>query len=98
MAAVGSSSRDCQAAVEELARACRRGDEKRVRDILAESGGGAITWRTWGPGNQTSLMWAAREGHLGVVKLLLHEEDGLADRLDVQVRMPVINTAILHAE
>lgn len=69
--------------------ACRTGREDEVRDILGQEGGDAIKWVAYGTSGQNPLMCAAREGQLGVVKVLTDgEEYFLKGQLDLNKVRP----------
>lgn len=55
----------------ELVKACREGREDDVRKLAWREGAAELLEEEWGPDKLTPVMWAAREGHLGVLKVLV---------------------------
>lgn len=71
--------------VEVLAKACRVGKVEEVRALLKQEGAAALVNKPWGFGGHSPLMWAACNGHLGVVRLMVGECRGEPVDLDMKV-------------
>ena len=75
-----------QSTHEPLVSACIRGDLAKVKQLLVEGADIEGVWRSC-----TGLMWAAAEGHLSIVELLL------SVGANVNARNEVRYTAVLYA-
>lgn len=73
--------------VHRLLRACREGDEQTVREILGRKGGSKLWCEIRCQRYETSLMAAARAGHLGIVKLLVGGVDGKELKAGLEIRV-----------
>lgn len=77
-----------QTSLKELAMACRDGREEDVRNLFGRQGACELLRKGGGPDAHTPLMWAAGEGHVGVLKVLLEGWEEPNEPMTTHYRRP----------